>query len=106
MDETWLHHFIPESSQQSAEWTASDEPIPKCGKMQRLAGKAMVSIFWDTYGIIFIDCLEKGKTINSDYYIALLKHLKNKIALKWLHLKKRVLFHQDNAPTQDRVCIF
>ena len=23
MDKTWLHHFIPESNQQSAEWTAA-----------------------------------------------------------------------------------
>ncbi|GFV53574.1 putative DD34D transposase [Trichonephila clavipes] len=37
MDETWLHHFTPESNRQSAEWTARDEPTPKCGKTQKLA---------------------------------------------------------------------
>ena len=31
----------------------------------------MASVFWDSSGIIFIDYLEKGKTINSDYYCAI-----------------------------------
>ena len=29
MDETWIHHFTPESNQQSAEWTAADESCLK-----------------------------------------------------------------------------
>lgn len=28
----------------------------------------MASVFWDAHGIIYIDYLEKGKPINSDYY--------------------------------------
>ncbi|GFX89241.1 putative DD34D transposase [Trichonephila clavipes] len=61
MDETWPHHFTPESNRQSAEWTARDEPTPKCGKTQKSAGKVMASVFWDTPVIIFIDYLKKGK---------------------------------------------
>lgn len=99
MDETWLHHFTPESNRQSAEWRAGDEPAPKRGKTQQSAGKVMASVFWDAHGIIFIDYLEKGRTINSDYYIALLERLKEEIAEKRPHMKKKkVLFHQDNAP--------
>ena len=63
MDETWLHHYTPESNRQSAEWTATGEPSPKRGKTQKSAGK----VIWDAHGIFFIDYLEKGKTINSDY---------------------------------------
>lgn len=99
MDETWLHHFTPESKRSSSEWTARGEPSPKRAKTQQSAGKVMASVFWDTRGIIFIDYLEKGKTINSDYYMALLERLKDEIAKKRPHLKKKkVLFHQDNAP--------
>lgn len=99
IDETWIHHYTPESSRQSSEWTARDEPNPKRGKTQQSAGKVMASVFWDAHGIIFIDYLGKGKTINSDYYIALLQRLKDEIAKKRPHLKKKkVLFHQDNAP--------
>lgn len=82
MDETWLHHYTPESNRQSAQWTATGEPAPKRGKTQKSAGKVTVSVFWDAHGIIFIDKLEKGKTINSDYYMALLERLKVEMAAK------------------------
>ena len=99
MDETWIHHFTPESNRQSAEWHAAGESRPKRPKTQQLAGKVMASVFWDAHGIIFIDYLQKGQTINSDYYIALLERLKDEIAKKRPHMaKKKVLFHQDNAP--------
>ena len=61
MDETWIHHFTPESKRSSSEWTAAGEPRPKRPKAQQLAGKVMASVFWDAHGIIFIDCLGKGK---------------------------------------------
>lgn len=99
MDETWLHHYTPESNRQSAEWVARDEPNPTRGKTQRSAGKVMASVFWDAHGIIFIDYLPKGQKINSDYYIALLERLKDEIGKKRPHMaRKKVLFHQDNAP--------
>ena len=59
----------------------------------------MASVFWDAHGILFIDYLEKGKTINSDYYMALLYRLSAEINKKRLHMqKKKELFHQENAP--------
>ncbi|KAF7277768.1 hypothetical protein GWI33_009189 [Rhynchophorus ferrugineus] len=104
MDETWLHHFTPKSNQQLSEWTAHDELAPKRGKTQQSAGKVMASVFWDAYGIIFIDYLEKERTINSDYYIALLDRLKDEIAEEQPHLKKKnLLLHQDNAPCHKSV---
>ena len=45
------------------------------------------SVFWDTQGII--NYLEKGKTIDSKYYIALLVYLKDEIAKKRLQMKKK-----------------
>ncbi|KAF7284949.1 hypothetical protein GWI33_013741 [Rhynchophorus ferrugineus] len=88
MDKIWLHHFTLKSNRQLSQWTAHDEPAPKRGKTQQLAGKVMASIFWDAHGIISIDCLEKGRTINSDYYITLLDCLKDEIGEKWPHLEK------------------
>ncbi|CAD7093460.1 unnamed protein product [Hermetia illucens] len=59
----------------------------------------MASVFWDANSIIFIDYLEKGKTINSDYYMVLLDRLKAEIAKKRPHMKKKkVIFHQDKTP--------
>ena len=61
--------------------------------MQTSAGKVLASVFWDAQGILFIDYLEKGRTINSEYYIALMVCLKEKQPQM---KKKKVLFHQDN----------
>ena len=41
------------------------------------------------FGIIFIDYLEKGKTINSDYYTALLDRLKAEIVKKRRQIVKK-----------------
>ena len=92
MEKTWIYHFIQESNQQSAEQTTS-ESCPKRPKTQISA-----FIFWDVQSILFIDYLEKGRTIKSEYYIALLMHLMEELTKKWPQMKmKKVLFHQDNA---------
>ena len=93
MDETWIHHFTLDSNQQSNEWTAAVESHPKRSKTQTSAGKVLASVFWDAQGILFINYLEKGRTIYSEYYIALLVCLKEEIAKKLPQLKKKVLFH-------------
>lgn len=66
VDEIWVHHYIPESKEQSKQW--KDEHAPKTVS---LAGKIMATVFWDTHGIVFIDYLEKGKTIMGVYYVRL-----------------------------------
>ena len=77
MGETWIHHFTPETNRLSAEWTAASESRPKRPKTEKTsAGKVLASVFWDAQDIFFIDYLEKGSTINSEYYIALLVRLK------------------------------
>ena len=58
----------------------------------------MALVFWDAHGILFIDYLEKGKTIYSDYYMASLDQSSAEIKKKRPHtLKGKVLFYQDNA---------
>ena len=82
MDETWIHHFTLESNQHSAEWTVAGESYPKRPKRQTSTDKVLATIFWDAQGILFINYLEKGRTINSEYYIVLLMHLKEGRNLK------------------------
>jgi hypothetical protein len=62
------------------------------------------SVFWDAEGILFIDCLEKGKTITGEYYSNLLTRLDGKISKKRPVLqKKNIIFYQDNAPAHKSV---
>jgi hypothetical protein len=56
-------------------------------------------VFWDAEGILFIYYLEKGKTITGESYSTLLTRLDKKIHEKRPSLqKKKIVFHQDNAP--------
>uniref|UniRef100_A0A0K2TRE8 Histonelysine Nmethyltransferase SETMARlike [Hydra vulgaris] n=1 Tax=Lepeophtheirus salmonis TaxID=72036 RepID=A0A0K2TRE8_LEPSM len=62
----------------------------------------LVSLFGVSCGIIFLDYLPKGKTINSKYYIALSNRLRREIVAKLPHMaRKKVIFHQDNAPSHN-----
>ena len=98
MEETLIYHFNSESNRQSPEWTAAGDSRPKWPKTQTSTGKVLAYVFWDAQGILFIYYLEKGRIINSIYYIALLVRLKEEIAKKRPQMKKKVLFQQDNSP--------
>ena len=98
-DETWVHHFDPESKMQSMQWKHPGLPPPKKFKRVSSAGKAMASVFWDSQGVIIIDYLEQGRTINGAYYAAELRRLLQEIARKRRRkLARGVLLLQDNAP--------
>jgi len=67
MDETWLYHYDPETKQQPMEWRHSGSPRPRKFCVQKSAGNFIASIFWDQDGILPIDYLPKGQTINAEY---------------------------------------
>ena len=77
MNETWLYHYDPETKQQSMEWRHSGSPRPKKFRVKKSAGKFLASIFWDQDGILLIDYLPNGQTINAEYYSPLLVQLKD-----------------------------
>ncbi|UYV72456.1 hypothetical protein LAZ67_9003230 [Cordylochernes scorpioides] len=89
MDETWAHHFTPESKQQSMQWRHSGSPPPKKAKPVPSAGKVMVSVFWDSEGVLLLDFLNKAQTITGNYYA---KFRRGK-------LSRKIVYHQDNAPS-------
>jgi len=67
VNETWIHHYQPtETKKQSKQCVASGESAPKKAKTIPSTGKVMI-IFWDARDIIFINFLEKGKTITGVY---------------------------------------
>jgi len=50
--------------------------------VQKSAGKFLASIFWDQDGVLLIDYLPNGHTINAEYYSSLLVQLKNTVKEK------------------------
>jgi len=98
MDETWLYHYDPETKQQSMEWRHSGSPRPKKFRVRKSVGKVLASIFWDKDGILLVDYLPKGQTINAEYYLSLLVQLKDILKEKSRgKITKGVLFLHDNS---------
>ena len=101
-DETWVHHYDPETKAQSMQWKHLDSPPPKKARVQPSAGKVMLTVFWDQDGIVMTDFLEKGTTITGAHYASLLMKLREAIKIKRRgKISKGILLLQDNAPVHN-----
>ena len=58
-DETWVHHYEPESKRQRKEWRHPSSPTPKKFKPQPSCKKLMLTLFWDTRGPVFNELIRK-----------------------------------------------
>lgn len=97
-DETWVHHYQPESKQASKQWKHKDSPTPTKFKVVPSAGKVMATVFWDMRGVLLVDFQEHGRTVTAASYCSLLDRLKTAIRNKRPRLLTRgVLLLHDNA---------
>jgi hypothetical protein len=67
-------------------------PSPKKLKCVPSAGKVMMTVFWDARGVILVDFLPKGETINASRYQDTLNKLAHANLLN-------IILHHDNART-------
>lgn len=97
-DETWVAHYTPETKRQSSQWRHTSSPSAKKFKTTISAKKIMASVFWDHKGIILIEFLPQGETINASRYCETLKKLRRAIQNKRRGLlQKGVCLLHDNA---------
>jgi len=72
-------------------------PSKKKFKTLPSVGKVMCIVFWDRKGMILLDFLEPGQTINSDRYIVSLIKLKAPISRVRPEKKTTFLLQDNNA---------
>ncbi|GFR74342.1 histone-lysine N-methyltransferase SETMAR [Elysia marginata] len=66
--------------------------------MQRSAAKVMATVFWEAKGVILLDILPQGQSINAAQYCSALDRLRDAIRRKRPGLLRRgVVFQHDNA---------
>ena len=93
MDEAWIHHYTPESEQQSKQWTeagcsnssqnSGQKPVVQRQRRQGWFHQKEGSwhrCFGMLKAFLFTDYLEKGKTITGKYYCNLLTRLDEEIS--------------------------
>ncbi|XP_064485456.1 histone-lysine N-methyltransferase SETMAR-like isoform X2 [Ornithodoros turicata] len=97
-DETWVHHFTPESKRASKQWKHPGLPAPKKCQSTLSAGKVMATVFWDKADVVHVDFRPSGTTINSAYYCKVLRDVHKALKQKRPgFITKGVLLLQDNA---------
>ncbi|GFR75980.1 mariner transposase [Elysia marginata] len=94
-DESWVHHYDPESKRQSMEYRHKSSPSPRKFKVVASARKLMLTVFWDSEGIVHIEFLKQGNTVYSERYISTLRKLS--VRLKRVRPTKHAILHHDNV---------
>ena len=104
-DETWVHHWDPDTRKESMQWKRPGSPLPKKFRTQPSASKVMATVFWDSKGIILIDYKPAGTSVTREYYANVIKQLR--VAIKEKRrgkLAAGVLLLHDNAPVHIQSC--
>jgi len=102
-DETWLSHATPELKQQSMEWRHTSLPTNTKFKQTTSTRKIMCTVFWDRKGVLLVDFLLPGSTINTGVYCDTLQklhcviHNKQRGMLSW-GVVMIVMIHDNTHP--------
>jgi histone-lysine N-methyltransferase SETMAR len=87
-DESWVHHFTPESKAASMAWKHTTSLVRKKFKTTPSAGKVLLTVFWNAEGVLLLDFLKRGRgrgerrSVNAERYCETLTRLKNAIRRK------------------------
>ena len=74
--------FNPETIDQSSEYRAKGEARPKGGRKKKKKIKVMMSAFFDFHGVVHYEFLPPRQTVNKEYYLSVMRSLREAIRLK------------------------
>ena len=98
-NETWVHQHDPETKHESTQWKHKESPTPKKFRVQQSAGKIIVTVFWDSEGVLLLEFMPHKTTITGDTYASTMVTLQEDIEQKHrAKLSAGVLLLHDNAP--------
>ena len=105
-DESWIFEYDPLTKRQSLEWKSASSPRPKKARLFKSKIKVMLIVFFDVHGIVHLEFLPQGQTINQNVYKDILRRLMHSVREKRRELweTKSWLLH-DNAPAHNALSI-
>ncbi|XP_011263146.2 uncharacterized protein LOC105255530 [Camponotus floridanus] len=100
-DETWIYAYDPKTTDQSSEYRAKGEAKPKRSRQSRSKIKIMLTAFIDYRGVVHSEFLPPGQTVNKEYYLSVMRRLREAIRKKRPELwaNNSWFLHHDNAPS-------
>jgi hypothetical protein len=99
-DESWVHHYQPKSKSSSVQRKHPSSPSAKKFKVMSMPSseKVMLTVFWDSQGVLLAHFQKCGENLNSALYCEVLLKLQGVICRKHSgQLARGVLLHHDNA---------
>lgn len=106
-DESWVYGYDIETKVQSSQWKSPDEPRPKKARQVRSNVKVLLTVFFDYHGVVHQEFLPYGRTVNKQYYLEVMRRLREAIRRKRPELWKNNswLLHHDNAPAHSSLLV-
>lgn len=106
-DERWVYEFDMQTSQQALEWRLPTEPKPKKPRQSRSKVKVMLTVFFDYRGVVHSEFLPEDQTVNKEYYLSVMRRLREQIRRKRPDLWKENswVLHHDNAPSHKAIIV-
>ena len=106
-DETWVYGYDIETKVQSSQWKLPEEPRPKKARQVRSNVKVMLTVFFDFNGVVYHEFLPPGRTVNKEYYLEVLRRLREAIRRKRPDLWRNNSWqlHHDNAPAHTSLLV-
>ncbi|XP_076165947.1 dihydropteridine reductase isoform X1 [Ptiloglossa arizonensis] len=98
-DESWVYGYDVETKAQSSQWKLPHEPRPKKARQVWSNVKVLLTVFFDCRGVVHHEFLPQGRTVNKEYYLQVMRNLREAIRQKRPDLwkNKNWLLHHDNA---------
>ena len=74
-DESWIFEYDPLTKRQSVEWKSALSPRPKKARAFKSKTNVMLIAYFDVPGIVYVEFLPQGETINQHVYKNILRRL-------------------------------
>ena len=78
-DESWVYVCDVETTVQSSQWMGKLSPRPKKARQSRSNMKVMLIVFFDWKCIVHYEFVQRGETVNKEFYLNVLKRLREEV---------------------------
>ena len=106
-DENWIYCYEQETKRQSSQWKHAGYPRPKNARQSKSTRKLLMITFFDSTGMIYMQWVPTGKTVNKENYVEVLREFRKRFRQKRPALFKSAQwhFHQDSAPVHNSILV-